>query len=383
MKYKFLIVGAGFSGSVIARHLAENHDCLVEVIDKRNHIAGNCYTEKDAETNVTVHKYGPHIFNTNIEEVWNYVNSFVEFEDFTNRVKVFSQGTVFSFPINLATINQLFNKQLSPKEAELFIKEQAQNEILEPKNFEQQALSMVGEKIYKSFFYGYTKKQWGCEPSELPASILKRLPIRFNYNDSYYNKKWQGIPKSGYTEIVEKILNHKNISTSLNVNHSTLETKNSYDWIFYSGPIDQFYNYSEGKLGYRTVYFEEIRSDNIIQGNAVINYADYKIPWTRIHEHRYFQPNRSDYRGSVAFKEFSKETETTDEPYYPKHLAQDRAIFKRYVALAEQENQLTFIGRLGTYKYLDMDRVIEESLSICKDFLSPFDPLNPPPRINL
>lgn len=372
MSYKFLIVGAGFSGSVIARHLAESHDCKIDVIDKRNHIAGNCYTERDKETNVTVHKYGPHIFNTSIERVWQYVNSFAEFEPYTNRVKACSNGSIFSFPINLATINQLFNKQLSPLEAERFIREQAISEIKNPRNFEEQALSMVGEKIYKTFFYGYTKKQWGCSPKNLPASILKRLPIRFDYNDSYYNKKWQGIPKEGYTELVNNILDHKNISLNLETEFESV-SKSDYDWTFYSGPIDQYFNYSKGKLGYRTVYFEEMRSSEIIQGNAVINYCDEDIPWTRIHEHRYFQPNRDDYNGSIAFKEYSKETTVEDEPYYPKHLEADRNLFNIYSALALREEKITFIGRLGTYQYLDMDRVINQSLTLCDNYLQHLD----------
>src|SRR5947209_684743 len=213
---KFLVVGSGFSGAVLAYELANNLECRVDVIDERSHIGGNCYTERDAETGVTVHTYGPHIFNTDRKDIWDYVNRFIELVPYTNRVKAVYNGKVYSLPINLHTINQFFGKTFSPGEAKEFIASIADNSIEDPQNFEEQAMKFIGKDLYKAFFYGYTKKQWGCEPTELPASILKRLPVRFNYNDNYYNTSLQGIPRDGFTPMFEKLLSHPSINLKLN-----------------------------------------------------------------------------------------------------------------------------------------------------------------------
>ncbi len=368
-KTKILIVGAGFSGAVVAEQLAKTNQFEIHVFDERNHIAGNCYTERDKETNIMVHKYGPHIFHTSNREVWEYVNSFIKFQPFVNRVKAVYRGEVYSLPINLHTINQFFRKSMSPNEARAFIESQGEKSIGEPQNFEEQALKFVGKNLYKAFFYGYTKKQWGTEPKNLPASILKRLPIRFNYDDNYYNDLYQGIPEEGYTEIIRKMLEHPNISVILN-SKFTLNPKDldTYSHIFYTGPIDEFFNYKYGRLSYRTVYFKRYVSDGDFQGNAVINYTEENIPFTRIHEHKHFTPWET-HNKTVYFEEYSKETEPNDIPYYPKRLETDLQILEKYQKEVNSLQKITFLGRLATYRYLDMHHVIEEALNIAKKFL--------------
>lgn len=368
MKLKnILIVGAGFSGAVVAEQLSKTGKYNITVIDKRNHIGGNCHTEMDPETNILVHKYGPHIFNTNDLDVWNYVQSFGKFNNYTNRVKVKSGNAIYSFPINLHTINQFFNKSLTPSEAAKFIDQKRDKSIVEPRNFEEQALAMIGKDLYEAFMYGYTKKQWGCEPKKLPASILKRLPLRFNYDDNYYNKIYQGIPEDGYSRIIENMLSHKNIRVLLNTPFDTHFDTSAFEHVFYSGPMDYFFNYKYGRLSYRTMVFEEHRADGDYQGNAVINYTDTTVPYTRIHEHKHFASHKS-YEKTIYFKEYSKETEIGDEPYYPKHLKADKELLQKYNAEAVKLQNVTFLGRLGTYRYMDMELIIKEAINISKKF---------------
>ena len=303
MQHRFLIVGAGFSGAVLANQLATQLDCTIDVWDERSHVAGNCHTKRDAETNVMVHEYGPHIFNTDKKEIWDFVNSFVEFKPFINRVKANYKGNIYSLPVNLHTINQFFNKSFRPEEAKVFIEGLGDKSITDPQSFEEQALKFLGKDLYHAFFYGYTKKQWGCEPSELPASILKRLPVRFNYNDNYYNNIYQGIPVNGYTELVEKLLDSSKINITLNKKFSySSELLSTYNHIFYTGPIDAFFDYKFGRLGYRTVTFEKHTADGDYQGNAVINYCDETVPYTRVHEHKHFAP-WEEHEKTVYFKE--------------------------------------------------------------------------------
>lgn len=364
---KYLVIGAGFAGAVIAEQLAQDSNNRILIIDERNHIGGNCFTERDKETNITIHKYGPHIFHTNNKTVWEYIQEFCEMVPFTNRVKSIYQGKVYSLPINLHTINQFFEKSLSPEEAKTFIDSKADHSINDPKNFEEQALKFIGNDLYKAFFYGYTKKQWGCEPTDLPASILKRLPVRFNYNDNYYNSQFQGIPKNGYTEIFENLLKSPNIELQLNTKFDSSFDLSGYDHVFYSGPIDAFYNFEFGRLSYRTVFFEKHIANGDFQGNAVINYADEDVPYTRIHEHKHFTP-WEDHQQTVYFTEFSKETNSDDVPFYPKRLFDDMVIYEKYLEKANKEQKVSFVGRLATYRYLDMHQIIEDSLTLAKAF---------------
>ncbi len=367
----FLIIGAGFSGAVIAERLVNSLDCRVLVIDERQHIGGNCHTARDESTGVMVHTYGPHIFNTDNEEVWNYLQQFGEFVPFVYRVKAVHNGQVYSLPVNLHTINQLFGKSFNPKEAEAFIASLADNTIAEPKNFEEQALKFLGEKLYRAFFYGYTKKQWGCEPSELPASILKRLPVRFNYNDNYYSNHIQAMPRDGYTAIFESMLTHPNIEVKLNTKFDDSFDTNGFEHIFYSGPIDAFFKYKHGRLSYRTVSFERNEGTGDFQGNAQINYTDESVPFTRIVEHKHFTPWEQ-HEKTVYFKEYSKETEADDVPFYPKRLSADMEKLKLYQQELAALPNYTFLGRLATYRYMDMHHVIAEALQKAKEFIEQY-----------
>jgi UDP-galactopyranose mutase len=288
-KIEIGFAGAGFAGAVLARELAESGQYKITVYDEREHVAGNCHTSRDPKTGVMIHHYGPHIFNTSREDVWSYVNRWTEFRPNVNRVKAITEKGVFSLPVNLLTINQFFDKALTPAQARDFVGGLGEKGIKEPKSFEDQALKFLGKDLYKNFFYGYTKKQWGVEPSELPASILKRLPVRFNYDDNYYNQKYQGIPVQGYTEIVEKILKHPDIELRLGERMSP-EMIDKYEHLFWSGPVDALFNYELGRLQYRTLKFERFDESGYYQGNAVINYCDEKVPYTRIAEHKHFTP---------------------------------------------------------------------------------------------
>ncbi len=360
------ICGAGFSGAVIARELAQAGHQIV-VFDTRSHVAGNCHTERDVETNVMVHTFGPHIFHTSNERVWQYVQQFDEFMPFINRVKSVYNDRVYSLPINLLTINAFFGKTLNPKEAAEFMDSIGDKSISDPQTFEEQALRFVGKELYEAFFKGYTQKQWGMHPSALPASILKRLPVRFNYDDNYYASKFQGIPKHGYTHVVEKILDHPNIEVRLNTPFSR-DQAGGYDHVFYSGPIDAWFGYTEGRLGYRTLDFAVERHDGDYQGNAVINYGNQEVPWTRISEHKHFAPWES-HEKTLIYKEYSRLCGEGDTPYYPIRLVEDKAQLGSYVELANAESNVTFVGRLGTYRYLDMHITIEEALNTAERFL--------------
>ena len=367
MMKKIAIVGAGFSGAVIARELAQA-GYSVDVFDTRPHVAGNCHTERDSETGVMVHTYGPHIFHTSNEKVWSYVRQFDEFMPFINRVKAITNGKVFSLPINLLTINQFFGKTFSPTEAAAFMAEIGDASITDPQTFEDQALRFVGKELYEAFFKGYTMKQWGLHPSELPASILKRLPVRFNYDDNYYASTYQGIPKHGYTYIVEKILNHPEIHLHLKTKFERSQ-RDGYEHVFYSGPIDGWFDYSEGRLGYRTLDFATERHDGDYQGNAVINYGDINVPWTRISEHKHFAPWEQ-HAKTLIFKEYSRLCGEDDIPYYPIRLVKEKTQLAKYITMASQEQRTTFVGRLGTYRYLDMHITIAEAFDVVQKYLA-------------
>lgn len=364
---KIAIVGAGFSGAVIAHELAKA-GYEVEVFDSRSHVAGNCHTERDAQTGILAHIYGPHIFHTSNEKVWNYVRQFDEFMPFTNRVKAITKGKVFSLPINLLTINQFFGKAFSPNQAAEFMAEIGDSSITNPQTFEEQALRFVGKELYEAFFKGYTMKQWGLHPSELPASILKRLPVRFNYDDNYYASSYQGMPRHGYTYIIEKMLTHPNINVTLNYKFERSQSI-KYAHIFYSGPIDAWFEHQQGRLGYRTLDFIAERHQGDYQGNAVINYGDVDVPWTRISEHKHFAPWEQ-HTGTLIFKEYSRLCGENDIPYYPIRLIKEKEQLAQYISLANAEKNITFVGRLGTYRYLDMHITIAEALDVVEHYLS-------------
>jgi UDP-galactopyranose mutase len=367
MSKSCLMVGAGLSGAVIGRMLAEAGSNIT-VVDARSHIAGNCHTERDPATGVMVHIYGPHIFHTDDVEVWDYVNRFETFLPYKNRVKTTSRGAVYSLPVNLHTINQFFGKTLRPDEARVFLESQADASIAEPRNFEEQALRFVGRSLYEAFFKGYTLKQWGRDPTALPASILKRLPVRFNYDDNYFSHRFQGMPENGYTAMVARMLDHPGITVQLATPVTRVVT-GRYDHVFYSGPIDGWFDYRLGRLGYRTLDFERFTHWGDWQGCAVMNYGDVDVPWTRITEHKHFSPWES-HDGSVIYREFSRECQPGDIPYYPIRQVNEKRMLQDYVALAREERNVTFVGRLGTYRYLDMDVTIREALDCGRMWLA-------------
>lgn len=362
MPFRFLIIGAGFSGAVMANRLADTLDCSIDIWDERDHIGGNCYTERDEETGVMVHKYGPHIFNTDKKEIWDFVNSFIEFRPYVHRVKAMSKGKMYSLPVNLQTINQLFNKNFTPAQAKKFLATLADTSITDPKNFEEQALRFLGKELYYAFFYGYTKKQWGCEPAELPASILKRIPVRFNYNDNYHNNIYTGIPVEGYTALFDKLLDNAKIKTELNKKFDPPADVSAYDHVIYTGPIDAYFNFKHGRLGYRTVSFEKFTATGDHQGATQVNYCDEEVPYTRIAEHKHFTP-WEDHDKTVYFKEYSRETTEYDIPYYPKRLQADKDLLLTYRSEAAALQGISFLGRLATYRYMDMHHVIGEALT--------------------
>lgn len=361
-----LIVGAGLSGAVIGRQLAEAGQ-PVTIVDARDHVGGNCHTQRDADTGVMVHVYGPHIFHTDDEGVWDYVNRFATFEPYKNRVKSTVGGQVYSLPVNLHTINQFFGTAMRPDQARAFIAERAED-IPDPQNFEEQALAFVGRELYEAFFKGYTEKQWGCDPRDLPASILKRLPLRFNYDDNYFFHKYQGMPRDGYTALIQGILDHPGITVQLNTPYDPA-TGGDWDHVFWSGPLDGYFNYDLGRLGYRTLNFERFTAQGDYQGCAVMNYGDRDVPHTRITEHKHFSPWEN-HDGSVLYRETSAAAGPEDIPYYPIRLVAEKELLTRYIQQAQATPGVTFVGRLGTYRYLDMDVTIREALDTAQTWLT-------------
>jgi UDP-galactopyranose mutase len=354
MAYRFLIIGAGFSGAVMANRLAEKLDCTIDIWDK--------------ETGIMVHKYGPHIFNTDKKEIWDFVNSFVEFRPYVHRVKAMSNGKIYSLPVNLQTINQIFDKAFTPAQAKEFLETLGDKTIADPKNFEEQALRFIGKQLYYAFFYGYTKKQWGCEPTELPASILKRIPVRFNYDDNYHNNIYTGIPVDGYTALFEKLIDNPKINVELNKKFDSATDTSAYDHVIYTGPLDAWFNFKYGRLGYRTVTFEKFTEQGDHQGVTQVNYCDEEVPYTRVAEHKHFTPWEA-HDKTVYFKEYSKETTENDIPYYPKRLQADKDLLMKYRNDAAMLTGVSFLGRLATYRYMDMHHVIGEAMEYSKVFI--------------
>ena len=366
MKYDYLVVGAGLYGATFA-HEAKKAGKSVLVIDKRNHIAGNVYTEKIKGINV--HMYGAHIFHTNNKQVWEYVNQFAKFNRFTNSPVANYKGELYSLPFNMYTFNKMWGV-VTPQEAWEKIEAQKQaSGIKEPKNLEEQAISLVGTDIYEKLIKGYTQKQWGRQCSELPAFIIKRLPVRFTFDNNYFNALYQGIPVGGYTRMVANMLD--GIEVRLGVNY--LEEKEIYDAmtdkVIYTGSIDSYFNYKLGALEYRSVRFEnEVLDIPNFQGNAAVNYTDAETPWTRIIEHKWFEFGKdesgNDITDTVISKEYSSEWKVGDEPYYPVNDEKNGDLYTKYRELADKESKVIFGGRLGEYKYYDMDAVIASALEM-------------------
>ena len=379
---RFAIVGAGFSGAVVARELAEAGH-LADVFDTRDHVAGNCYTARH-ETGVMVHTYGPHIFHTQHEHVWQYINRFGEMMPYRHKVKAISHDTMYSLPVNLKTINQFFDQDFDAQQAEDFIQSKADTTITNPVSFEDQGLRFVGRELYDAFFAGYTAKQWGVDPKELPASILARLPVRFNDDDSYFNHPYQAIPKDGYTPIVTAILNHPSIKIHLSTRFdpSSHSEFGEFDHVVWTGPIDAFFNFEFGRLGYRTLDFVPEISDGDYQGHPVVNYCDIDVPYTRITEHKHFAP-WEDHARTVVYREFSRLCGETDTPYYPIRLVKEKEQLLNYVQRARSAKGVTFIGRLGTYRYLDMDVTIHEALLASKAMLECLAKQQPMPSFSV
>lgn len=361
-----LVVGAGFSGAIIARKLAENGH-KVKVIDSRNHVAGNCHTEREPKSNIMEHKYGPHIFHTDDTDVWQYINNFTEMVPYIHRVKATSGSRIYSLPINLHSINQFFNKTMGPFEAKAFIEKQTLPLTDTSINFESKALSIMGKGLYELLLKNYTEKQWGISARSINANIIKRLPLRYSYDDNYYSHRYQGIPRNGYTAFIENVLSHENIDIELGKKFNS-DMKGQYTHTFYSGPIDGYFDYSLGRLPYRSLKFKRSIVEGDFQGCAVMNYCDNTKPFTRITEFKHFTPWEN-FKETIYIKEYSKYCGPNDIPYYPIHLVDKITLLDKYKALALREYDTTFVGRLGTYRYLDMDVTIKESLRVAIDFL--------------
>lgn len=364
-KYDFLIVGAGLYGAVFA-HEAKMRGKKCLIIDKRRHIGGNIYTEKIEDINV--HKYGAHIFHTNNKDVWDYVNKFAQFNRYTNTPIANYKGEIFNLPFNMNTFNKMWGV-ITPKEAKEKVEEQRrENYTEEPKNLEEQAINLVGTDIYEKLIKGYTEKQWGRSCRELPTFIIRRLPVRFTYDNNYFNSYYQGIPVGGYTSMIESMIEGINVKLNTDYLKDKEKWNSIADKVVYTGPIDAYFNYKFGVLEYRSVRFEEeILDCENYQGNAVVNYTDREIPYTRIIEHKHFEFGTQPK--TIISREYSAEWELGDEPYYPVNDSRNNELYDKYRMLTKDEDKVIFGGRLGEYKYYDMDKVIEVALEKARESL--------------
>lgn len=370
MKYDYIVVGSGLFGAVFAQQVKESGKNVL-VVEKRDHIGGNCHSYKYEDTEIDIHTYGTHIFHTNDEKTWKYINRFTEFNRYQHRVLTTHQNQVYSMPINLGTINRFYGVNLKPNEVEAFLNGK-KGDISNPKNLEEKAISLIGRDLYEVFIKGYTTKQWGCDPTELPASIINRLPVRNSYHDAYFNDKYQGIPIDGYTPIFERLL--EGIPVELNTDF--FEDR-SY-WLehchklVYTGPIDRYFDYTFGRLTWRSVRFEvEHHPVDDYQGTSVMNYADVEIPYTRIHEPKHLHPERKMKRDeTVIIREYSQIN--NDAPYYPVNSQSDKSLLAQYQSLQSEEKNVIFGGRLAQYKYFDMHHVIASAIAAAsKEFKEP------------
>lgn len=362
MKYDYLIVGAGLFGSVFAFEMSKRgKKCLV--LEKRSHIGGNIYTQKIDEINV--HLYGAHIFHTKNKDIWEYINRFSNFYNYKNQVIANYKGEIFSLPFNMYTFNKMWGV-VTPKDAKKKIEEQVKKlSITNPKNLEEQAISLVGIDIYKKLIEGYTEKQWGKKCKDLPSFIIKRIPIRYTYDNNYFNDQYQGIPENGYTSIIKKMLEGIEVKLSTNFFDKRGFWEKISNKIIFTGMIDEYYNYCFGELEYRSLKFEiEILNIEDYQGNAVVNYTDKEVPYTRIIEHKYFE--QANCKKTVISREYPVKYKKGDEPYYPVNDEKNNNLYSQYFNLAKTQNNIIFGGRLGLYKYYDMDQIILEALRLVK-----------------
>lgn len=365
-KYDYLVVGSGLYGAIFA-HEAKAKGKSVLVVDKRPHIAGNVYTEK--QEGINVHMYGAHIFHTNDKKVWNYITQFAEFNRFTNSPVANYKGELYSMPFNMYTFNKMWGV-VTPEEAATKIEEQKKEIIREPQNLEEQAVSLVGRDIYEKLVKGYTEKQWGRDCKELPAFIIKRLPVRLTFDNNYFNALYQGIPIGGYTKMVENLLDGIEVRLNTDYLEHKAELDILADKVVYTGPIDAYFGFKLGTLEYRSVRFENETLDiPNFQGNAAVNYTDRETPWTRIIEHKWFEFGKdedgNDLPKTIISREYSSEWKAGDEPYYPVNDEKNGALYAKYKELADKESNVIFGGRLGEYKYYDMDTTIASVLELC------------------
>ncbi|WP_460799732.1 UDP-galactopyranose mutase [Microbacterium sp. GXF0217] len=375
-----LVVGSGFFGLTVAERAADAGR-KVTVIDRRHHIGGNAYSEAERSTGIEVHRYGAHLFHTSNATVWEYVNRFTSFTNYVHRVYTNHKDVVFPMPVNLGTINQFFQAAYSPAEARALVREQAgEFDVATAANFEEKGIALVGRPLFEAFFRDYTAKQWQTDPHKLSGDIISRLPVRYTYDNRYFNDTWEGLPTDGYTAWLSRMADHPNIEVKLNVDFfdesQPLNKKAMVGQvpIVYTGPVDRYFEYTEGALSWRTLDFEEeVLEIGDFQGTSVMNYPDMNVPFTRIHEFKHFHPERKDVFAqdrTVIMREFSRFAERTDEPYYPVNTADDRAGLLAYRELAKGEKDVHFGGRLGTYQYLDMHMAIGSALSMWNNTLS-------------
>jgi len=355
-----IIVGAGFYGATIAERAADAGYKVI-IIEKRDHIGGNAYTYIEKETGIEIHKYGPHIFHTNSDEIFSYLSRFTTWTRYEHRLWTKSGGKIFPLPINLATISLFAEKFLSPAEAKSWVQHEAGN-FQNPTNLEEKAISLIGKPLYEAFIRGYTLKQWQTDPKLLPAEIITRLPVRYTFDNRYFNDKYQFLPTEGYTHIFENMLKNKNINIKLSTDWVDFKPECRGRPVIYTGPIDRYFEYRLGNLGWRTIDLELETHEGDFQGCAVMNYADLDVSWTRISEFKHFRPDRPVLEKTIIAREYSRSAQSGDEPYYPINLQHDKALFGAYRALGRSEKDVLFGGRLGSYQYLDMHQAIGAAL---------------------
>ena len=375
-KYDLIVVGTGLFGLTVAERASTLKDAKVLMVEKRSHLGGNAYSERDPETNIEVHKYGAHLFHTSNKRVWDYVNQFTSFTDYQHRVFAMHDGNAYQFPMGLGLINQFFGRYYTPDEAKKLIEEQrAGQDPQTARNLEEKAIALIGKPLYEAFVKHYTAKQWQTDPKELPASIISRLPVRYTFNNRYFNDTYEGLPVDGYTAWMEKMVASDNIEVRLETDwfavREEIMADNPGTPVVYTGPLDKYFDYQEGELGWRTLDFEtEVLDTGDFQGTSVMNYNDADVPYTRIHEFRHFHPEREAEHAkdkTIIVKEYSRFAERDEEVYYPINTPEDRQKLEKYRELAQQEtdqNKVFFGGRLGTYQYLDMHMAIGAALSM-------------------